>query len=149
MYYYFKKTLFLFFLPAFLGLAGCGNDDLLSLEGMTVQEIQGLFVGEWKETERGNDNDPERSFPPQDYTFEFLANGSVSYDYEGSFPLPDLGEHTYRVDREFLYFYYEAGNHSIVFRYIFYTRDKFRMDFESGFQAMIPGAKFFVYERIK
>jgi hypothetical protein len=148
---HFKKILLLFFLPALLSLAGCNNDadGSLNLGGMTEQEIQALFVGEWKEIERGNDDYPERSFSPLDYTFEFLPDSSVSYKNEESFPLPDSGEHTCQVDREFLHFYYKKGNHSIIFRYTFYTHDKFRMDFVDGFQAMIPGPKFYIYKRIK
>jgi hypothetical protein len=161
-----KKTLFIFFLPALLSLGGCSNDDPiylespagcnndadgpLNLEGMTEQEIQALFVGKWQEIERGNNEDyPERSFSPQDYTFEFLPDSSVSYANEGFFPLPDSGEHTCQVDREFLHFYYENRNHSITFRYTFYTHDKFRMDFANGFQVEIPGPKFYIYKRIK
>jgi hypothetical protein len=70
-----KKILLLFFLPALLSLVGCNNDDVPDLNGMTEQEIQALFVGEWKEIERGNDDVPENPYTPQDYTFEILPDG--------------------------------------------------------------------------
>jgi hypothetical protein len=152
---HFKKTLFLFFLPALLSLAGCNNDDdgPLNLEGMTEQEIQTLFVGEWKEIERGNDNYPERSFSPHDYTFKLFSDGTGFFtgDNYGGGPLAVTNEtnnYNYRIDSEYIYFTY--GSKSSIYRYTFHSSNKLRLDYVSGPVSLeFPGILFYIYKRIK
>jgi hypothetical protein len=143
MYHYFKKTLFLFFLPAFLGLAGCGNDDLPDLEGMTVQEIQGLFVGEWKETERIDPLNLDSPIRPEvrDTTIVFFPDGT----FQGS--IIELNTY-YTIDKEYLYTGGVHGNYR--FLYSFMGKNKLILDMDSGaIPENIPSPTIFSYIKIK
>ncbi|MDR1222800.1 MAG: hypothetical protein LBL07_07990 [Tannerella sp.] len=141
MYYYFKKTLFLFFLPAFLGLAGCGGDDP-NLENMSEQEIQALFLGEWEETERGNE---EYSVLATDgHTIEFSADGI----YLNS--LSDVWRR-YSLDSEFLYLDGGKAPDGHTYRHTFVgSRNKLRLDYVAGNRTAMKGTPTFrIYKRVK
>jgi hypothetical protein len=139
----YKKIIFIFFLPALLGLAGCNNDDdLLNLEGMTVQEIQALFVGEWKEIERIDPLHPDRIVSARDTTIVFSPDGT----FQGS--IIELNTH-YTVDKEYLYT--ESVYHgNYRFLYSFTKKNKLTLDMVSGaIPENIPSPTIFSYKKIK
>ncbi|MDR1222801.1 MAG: hypothetical protein LBL07_07995 [Tannerella sp.] len=145
MYYYFKKTLFLFFFPAFLGLAGCGGDDLLDLEGMTVQEIQGLFVGEWKETERIDPGHPDIPISASDITIVFSSDGT----FQGRIIGYEEGT-KFSLDRKYLRTENATGEYKDRYLYSFTGKNKLTLDRDSGISLFIlPFPTVFVYKRIK
>ncbi|MDR1181638.1 MAG: hypothetical protein LBL13_06650, partial [Bacteroidales bacterium] len=90
------KKILLLFLPALLSLGGCNDDDtLLDLEGMDEQDIQTLFVSEWKEIERIDPLHPDVVVGARDTTIIFFPNGT----FQGSVILLDI---RYTFDKEYL-----------------------------------------------
>jgi hypothetical protein len=145
--YHFKKTLFLLFLPALLGLAGCSNDDdPIDLESMTVQEIQALFVGKWKETERFDPSYPDRIISARpDTVIVFSPDGIfqgdlISYRYAAR----------YSLDRKYLRMERRNGSCSHRFLYSFMGKNKLTLDLDSGdIPYILPSPTIFSYKRIK
>jgi hypothetical protein len=140
----YKKILFLFFLPALLSLAGCNKDadGPLNLEGMTEQEIQALFVGEWQEIERIDPQHPDIIVAARrDTTIVFFPDGT----FQGS--IIELNTH-YIVDKEYLYTESARGNHR--FLYSFTGKNKLTLDMDSGaIPENIPSPTIFSYKKIK
>jgi hypothetical protein len=137
----YKKIIFLFFLPALLGLAGCG-DDVPDLKNMTEQEIQALFVGEWQEIARGNDLFPELG--TDEHTIEFLTNGIYLTS------LNDVRRH-YSLDSEFLYLDSGKDPDGHTYRHTFIgNRNKLRLDYVNGVITLSGNTPLFrIYKRIK
>jgi hypothetical protein len=146
----YKKILILLFIPALLSLAGCNkkddvpdfNDDVPDLRNMTEQEIQALFVGEWQEIARGNNQFPELG--TDGHTIEFLTNGIYLTS------LNDERIH-YSLDSEFLYLNGGKTPDGYIYRHTFIgNRNKFRLDYVYGLIEDSGGApKFHIYKRIK
>jgi hypothetical protein len=142
-----KKTLFLFFLPALLNLAGCSNDDnLLNLGGMTEQEIQALFVGEWQEIELIDPLNPDRIISARpDTTVVFSPDGVFQGD------LITYRHDHYSLDRKYLRlgnvgeFFYQR------FLYSFTGKNKLTLDLDSGNTLYVnpPPPSIVSYKRIK
>jgi hypothetical protein len=137
----YKKIIFLFFLPALLGLAGCG-DDVPNLKNMTEQEIQALFVGEWQEIASGNNTYPELG--TDGHTIEFLADGTYLN------PLNDVRRH-YSLDSEFLYLDGGKAPDGHTYRHTFIgSRNKLRLDYVAGnIEESLGTPTFRIYKRIK
>jgi hypothetical protein len=138
----YKKILFIFFLPALLSLAGCNKDDVPNLKNMTEQEIQALFVGEWEEIERGNDEYSELA--TNGHIIEFLADGSYLTS------LSDVRRH-YLLDSEFLYLDGGKAPDGHTYRHTFIgNRNKLQLDYVAGNKTAMGGAPTFrIYKRIK
>jgi hypothetical protein len=138
-----KKTLLLFFLPTLLSLAGCNNDDVPNLNGMTEQEIQALFVGEWQEIERGNDTHTELA--TDGHTIEFLPDSIYLTSWNNDLRM------RYSLDSEFLYLNSGKMPDGHTYRHTFIgSRDKLRLDHVDGLTTDLGGApSFYIYKRIK
>jgi hypothetical protein len=138
----YKKIFFLFFLPALLGLAGCNNDDdLLNLEGMTVQEIQALFVGEWKEIERIDPLHPDRIVSARDTTIAFFPDGI----FQGN--IIDMYTY-YSLDKEYLRVGYISDTSEHRFLYSFIGKNKLTLDLDSGMiPYVLPSPTIFSYKK--
>ena len=150
---HFKKTsIFLLLVLTLLAIpAGC--DDTLNLEGMTEQEIQALFVGEWEEIARGNSLFPELGSSGD--VIEFRSDGTVHGTLPGGdlYAIPGGSDQVsiYRVDAWLLYINggeETSGGH--IFRHKFTGKNKFRLDHVHGLRNQSGATPdFLIYKRIK
>jgi hypothetical protein len=142
-----KKILLLFFLPTLLSLGGCNSDadGPLNLEGMTEQEIQALFVGEWKEIERFDPQYPDIIVGPYDATIIFFPDGT----FQGDLVIIEEYIH-YSLDKEYLRMECTSGKSNHRYLYSFIGKNKLTLDMDSGASLFIhPFPSTFIYKRIK
>ncbi|MDR1203321.1 MAG: hypothetical protein LBL58_17060 [Tannerellaceae bacterium] len=97
-----------------------------------------FFLGEWKETARGNDPYPEL-ISDYGHVIEFLPGGT----YYRIFTDEDESVKRYWADAENIYYIY-GFPHEDIYRYTFTGPDRLRLDYANG-----TVSKFHIYERLK
>jgi hypothetical protein len=139
---------FLFILFTLLAIPpGC--DDTLNLEGMTEQQIQALFVGEWQETDRIDLQHPDRIVGARDTTIVFFPDGR----FQGIIVEGLYDENYYSIEGKYLRTRIDATtNYQSLIGYHLYlysfTKNTLTLDLDSG-AIPLPSPTRFIYKRIK
>jgi hypothetical protein len=97
-----------------------------------------LFLGEWKETDRGNDPYPEL-LPDYGHVLEFLPGGIYCFFTDEN----ESVKKRYWVDAENIYHIHGFPREDI-YRYTFTGPDRLRLDYDNG-----AVSKFHIYKRLK